>query len=86
MGTAVTRIVPIGLLLLTWEVITRAGWINPFVFPPVSEIAVRWVSLFADGTMVRPLMETLWRALLGLAAAIVVGVPLGSHSRCRRSR
>src|SRR5260221_8757325 len=27
--------------------------------------------------MFRPLMETLWRALLGLAAAIVVGVPLG---------
>jgi len=40
MGSAVTRIVPIGLLLLMWEVITRAGWINPFVFPPVSEVAV----------------------------------------------
>jgi ABC-type nitrate/sulfonate/bicarbonate transport system permease component len=77
MGAVLTRVVPIGLLLLAWELVTRIGWINPFVFPPVSEIAVRWVTLLADGTTLRPLMETLWRALLGLAAAIVVGVPLG---------
>jgi NitT/TauT family transport system permease protein len=76
-GAALTRVIPIGLLLLAWELVTRTGWINPFVFPPVSEILVRWVTLIADGTMFRPLLETLWRALAGLAGAIVVGVPFG---------
>ena len=47
------------------------------MFPPVSEILLRWVELVVDGTMFGPLWDTLWRALLGLGAAIVVGVPLG---------
>jgi ABC-type nitrate/sulfonate/bicarbonate transport system permease component len=77
MRTSLARVLPIGLLLLAWELVTRAGWVNPFVFPPVSDIAVRWVTLFADGAMFQPLWNTLWRALLGLAGAIVVGVPIG---------
>jgi ABC-type nitrate/sulfonate/bicarbonate transport system permease component len=72
-----TRVVPIGVILLAWEVTTRTGLVNPFVFPPVSEILLRWVSLLANGSAFRPLWDTLWRALLGLAAAIAVGVPLG---------
>ncbi len=72
-----TRVVPIALVLLAWELVTRAGWVNPFVFPPVSEIVIRWFALFVDGTVYRPLWDTLWRALLGLGAAIAVGVPLG---------
>lgn len=74
---ALTRVVPVALILLTWEVVTRAGWVNPFVFPPVSEIVIRWGALFIDGTLYFPLWETLWRALAGLGAAIAVGVPLG---------
>ena len=72
-----TRVVPIGTLLLAWEIATRAGIVNPYVFPPVSEIVLRWFTLIVDATMLGPLWDTLWRALVGLGMAIVIGVPLG---------
>jgi ABC-type nitrate/sulfonate/bicarbonate transport system permease component len=64
-------------VLVAWELAARTGFVNPYVFPPVSEILLRWVELFADGRIYLPLWETLWRALAGLALAILVGVPLG---------
>lgn len=79
-GTAVawlTRTAPIGLLLLAWELTSRLEVVNPHVFPPVSLILARWVGTFVDGSVYGPLIDTVWRAALGLAAAIVVGVPLG---------
>ena len=75
--TLAARVVPIGVLLFAWELTARTGVVNPYVFPPVSEIVVRWAALVADTTMLGPLWDTLWRALLGLGMAIVIGVPLG---------
>ena len=72
-----TRLAPIAAVLVAWELAARTGFVNPYVFPPVSEILVRWVGLFADGRIYLPLWETLWRSLAGLAMAILVGVPLG---------
>lgn len=77
MAAALTRVVPVALILLAWEGVTRAAWVNPHVFPPVSEILLRWVALIADGTFTVPFRDTLWRSLAGLGAAIAVGVPLG---------
>jgi taurine transport system permease protein len=76
-ATAAMRWLPIGAILLAWELVARTGLVNPFVFPPVSEIVWRWFALIADRSVFTPLWNTLWRALLGLAAAVVVGVPLG---------
>ena len=76
-ATALARFLPIGVLLLGWELVTRTGWVNPFVFPPVSEIVMRWFALIGNGAVFTPLRGTLWRALAGLAGAIAVGVPLG---------
>jgi ABC-type nitrate/sulfonate/bicarbonate transport system permease component len=75
--TSLARFVPVAVLLIAWELVARMHLVNPFVFPPVSEIVIRWVTVFIDGTVYRPLWDTVWRALTGLAAAIVVGVPLG---------
>jgi ABC-type nitrate/sulfonate/bicarbonate transport system permease component len=71
------RILPIALVLATWELVARADVVNPNVFPPVSEIVMRWFTVFADGRIYPPLWNTIWRAVAGLAAAIAVGVPLG---------
>src|SRR3954465_673762 len=76
-AAALARYLPIGAILLAWELITRTGLVNPYVFPPVTEILLRWVTLVANGSAFWPLWNTLWRALLGLAGAIAVGVPLG---------
>ena len=75
--TLLVRVVPVGTILLAWELVARLGFVNPYVFPPVSEIVLRWVALVADGTMLWPLWETLWRSLAGLGMAIAVGVPIG---------
>jgi len=72
-----TRIIPIGLVLLAWELVARLNFVNPNVFPPVTEIVLRFATLFIDGRIYGPLWGTLWRALAGLFAAIALGVPLG---------
>ena len=71
------RTVPVGILLLAWELSARTGFVNPYVFPPVTEILLRWAALVTSGAVFGPLWDTLWRAVVGLTAAIVVGVPLG---------
>jgi NitT/TauT family transport system permease protein len=71
------RVLPAALLFLVWEAVARTGMVNPRVFPPVSEILLRWGTMFVDGSIYTPLWDTLWRAVLGLAAAIVVGAPMG---------
>ena len=76
-AAVLARVVPLGAILLAWELVTRTNLVNPFVFPPVTEIVWRWLTLFANGTAFAPLWSTLWRALVGLGAAIAVGVPLG---------
>jgi ABC-type nitrate/sulfonate/bicarbonate transport system permease component len=72
-----TRLAPLAVVLVAWELVSRTGFVNPYVFPPVSEILLRWVELFADGRIYLPLWETLWRSLAGLGLAVLVGVPLG---------
>jgi ABC-type nitrate/sulfonate/bicarbonate transport system permease component len=76
-AAALARYLPIGLLLLAWELVARTGLVNPYVFPPVTQIVLRWFAMLADGSAFHPLLDTLWRALAGLAGAVVVGVPLG---------
>jgi len=71
------RTLPVGVLLLAWELVARTGLVNERVFPPVSEIALRWAAMLGDGGFYGPLWDTLWRALVGLGAAIVVGAPIG---------
>jgi NitT/TauT family transport system permease protein len=67
---------PLAFLAL-WEVVSRSEVVNPNVFPPVTEIAWRWATLIATGRIFPPLGETLGRALAGITAAVLVGVPLG---------
>jgi len=74
---SLTRFLPLAILLAAWELVGRTGFVNPNVFPPVTEIVLRWFALIADGRIFGPLWSTLWRALAGLAMAIGCGVPLG---------
>jgi len=55
-----TRFVPIGLVLLAWELVARLNFVNPNVFPPVTEIVLRFFALYTDGRIYAPLWGTLW--------------------------
>ena len=53
------RVLPVAVVLAAWELVTRANWVNPHVFPPVTEIVIRWLTMFTTGTVYGPLWDTL---------------------------
>ena len=67
-GNILQQALPLGTLLLAWELVARTGLVNAYVFPPVSAIVMQWVSLVESGSIFPPLGATLWRALAGLGA------------------
>jgi NitT/TauT family transport system permease protein len=64
-------------LLALWEVLGRAGWIDPFYAPPPSTIAATLYQVFADGSIWPHLVATLTAALVGLGLGMAIGAVLG---------
>ena len=67
----------LALLLLLWELLSRAGVIDPFYMPPPSTVAVTLFELFAGGGIWPHIAATFTAALLGLAGGLVIGAALG---------
>jgi len=68
--------------LVLWEVASRLGWINTFLFPPPSHIfATLWTQSGPQGNppwaIPMHVARSLMRLLSGLALAVVVGTALG---------
>lgn len=65
-----------------WEIVVRAGLIDPLVLPPPSSVLRAAMQLVADGTLIADLTTSTRRALmgyvLGSAAAIPIGMITGS--------
>jgi taurine transport system permease protein len=71
----------IGLIAL-WYVGSKAGWINPQVFPSPDQFgaAARQLVLgegFGDGRLHEHVLQSLKLILMGFFAATLIGVPLG---------
>jgi ABC-type nitrate/sulfonate/bicarbonate transport system permease component len=79
---AVGRIAIIVVPLLLWELCSRLGWINSFLFPAPSLILVKlWVQSGPNGN---PPYAILWhvvyslsRLLIGIVLAVVIGTLMG---------
>jgi NitT/TauT family transport system permease protein len=69
--------VGIVVLLGAWEILPRTGLINRTFLPPFSEVAKTWWDLLTQGILLPNVWASLQRALEGLAASILIGVPLG---------
>lgn len=65
------------VLLLAWEALASSGVLTPFLLPKFSVVIERIGADMATGVWFINIGETLWRAILGFAAAAVIGVPLG---------
>ncbi len=65
------------VLLIIWEIASRATGVNQFVFPAASKILVHWFSFIQSWTFVTSAVLTIYRALAGLFLAVVVGVAIG---------
>jgi len=69
----------VGAALVTaiWESFARSGLFAPALTPSVVDIARSLGAMIASGALGLHVLATLGRIMIGLAAACVVGVPLG---------
>jgi NitT/TauT family transport system permease protein len=75
--TGVRRFFSLFMLIIVWEVLARAGIINPFYVPAPTEVLRVVFSLFREGTIFSHLEATFFASLVGLAIGLVLGIFLG---------
>ncbi len=81
-----TLISPI-IVLVTWEMLVRLGYLEALFFPPPSVIARTLWQLIVSGELKRELSVTLRRIILGFGLGVipglVLGLMMGSSSKIR---
>ena len=65
------------LLVGGWELLSRAGWLDPFYAPAPSEVARVILSLFGDPGFWSHLQATFVAAFAGLVGGLALGIVLG---------
>ena len=75
--TAVRRAIALIGLILIWEILSRAGVINPFYAPPPSEVLGVVITLFVERTIFTHLEATFFASLVGLVVGLALGIFLG---------
>ncbi|WP_166902321.1 ABC transporter permease [Mycobacterium sp. DL440] len=69
--------VVVAAFLALWEVAPRVGLVDKVFLPPFSEVISAWFTLLGNGQLAEHVSASLSRALIGLAIAIVISIPLG---------
>ncbi|MGA6965131.1 MAG: ABC transporter permease [Xanthobacteraceae bacterium] len=64
------------LLLCFWQ-FSALYMLDTPTWPPVTRILSAWYENIADGTLIRHLLATMWRQMLGYSLAVLLGVTLG---------
>jgi ABC-type nitrate/sulfonate/bicarbonate transport system permease component len=77
MTKALYRYLPLLLLALSWEAVSRLELVSTSALPPLSEVVGTWVEMVRSGELVTNGGASLYRAGMGLLLAIVVGSSLG---------
>ena len=75
--TGSRRFFSLFMLVIVWEVLSRAGIINPFYVPAPTAVLRVVFSLFSEGTIFSHLEATFFASLVGLAIGLVLGISLG---------
>ena len=70
-------VVFLGALLVLWELIAQAGWINPLIVPPLSRILQLFYDLVCSGQIPLQILASMKRAAAGYLLAAAVFIPLG---------
>jgi ABC-type nitrate/sulfonate/bicarbonate transport system permease component len=71
------RYLPLVLLALLWEGVSRFGLVSTLALPPLSEVVVAWIDLVKSGELVDNAGASLYRGGMGLLLSVVVGATLG---------
>ncbi|GLI39448.1 ABC transporter permease [Geobacter hydrogenophilus] len=69
--------IPLAVFLALWELLPRAGAIDPVFLPPLSTVVETVVGLWHGGDLQTHALVSLRRALVGFLAAVALGLPLG---------
>src|SRR5262245_10909919 len=75
-GSRASGVLLIILLLVLWQ-LSAVYLMQTPTWPPVTRIFAAWYENVADGTLLRHLLATLWRQMLGYSLAVVLGITLG---------
>jgi ABC-type nitrate/sulfonate/bicarbonate transport system permease component len=73
----VKRLISPILILVVWELIARAGWVNPFLVPAPSTVLMTLGKLTWNLELFVSLYDSLRRIIAGFAIAVVIGVIVG---------
>lgn len=65
------------LLIAAWEIAVRAGWWSSILVPSPSDVLTYLTGSVQDKSLLEASIVTLRRLLLGYAASLVAGIPLG---------
>ena len=80
-GTTLWRalqfITPLLVLAALWQLLSAAGVLDDFIFPPPSRIAATMARLAAGPELWTHVAYTSVRAAIGFAGAVLIGLPLG---------
>ncbi len=68
---------PLLCLFVLWEIVARTGIIHEALFPTVTEVALTIVRIFNDGILMRDILASLSRVLLGGFIACLIGTVFG---------
>ena len=71
------RYLPLLLLALAWEAVTRLNLVDTSALPPLSKVAVAWIDLIRGGELIDNAKASLYRGSVGLLLAIFGGGGLG---------
>ena len=62
---------------LIYEAVARTEYFPPVLMPPLSKIGATLFAGIMDGSLIEHAAATLYRVLMGMSLAVIVGLPLG---------
>jgi NitT/TauT family transport system permease protein len=71
------RYLPLLLLALAWEAISRLELVSSQALPPLSSVIAAWFDLISSGELITNGVSSLYRAAAGLFLSIAIGTILG---------
>jgi NitT/TauT family transport system permease protein len=77
MRSAIRASITLFVFALFYEAVARTGYFPPVLMPSLAKIGSTLLRVLLDGTMLAHAASTLYRVLIGMGLAVLVGLPLG---------